>query len=79
MSELIEYDKFTACAVITNHDNGRTEIKCKLGLWNVDAPNLGQAVDEAKGYFLQYLSDGEYSSIIGGKTVTDNLAANKDK
>jgi len=42
-------------------------------LWGVDAPTLEQAIDEAKHYFLQYLSDGEYSSIVGGKNVVETL------
>ena len=73
MSKLTEYEKFEKCVIVTRHRCGRTAINCKLGLWGVDAPTLEQAVDEAKHYFLQYLGDGEYSSIVGGKTVIETL------
>lgn len=37
-------------------------IKCKKGLWSVDAPTLDGAEREAKRYFQQYYHDGEYGS-----------------
>ena len=49
------------------------EIECKLGLWYVSAPTKKEAVQEAKYYFGQYKLDGEYSSIIGGKSVIEKL------
>ena len=48
-------------------------IKCKLGLWSVDASTKAECEDEALHYWQQYKSDGEYSSIIGGKTVIEVL------
>ena len=38
------------------------EINCKKGLWSVCAPTEKQALNEAKHYFSQYLSDGEYDT-----------------
>jgi hypothetical protein len=35
-------------------------IKCKKGLWRVDCQNKRRAEVEAKHYFAQYFSDGEY-------------------
>tara|TARA_R110000787_G_scaffold174803_2_gene287358 strand:- start:527 stop:649 length:123 start_codon:yes stop_codon:yes gene_type:complete len=40
---------------------------------------MKQAMDEATYYFSQYKSDGEYSSIIGGKNVVETLLANERK
>lgn len=48
-------------------------IECKLGLWGVDAPTKKEAENEAKYYFSQYKLDGEYSSILGGKSTTELL------
>ena len=49
-------------------------IDCKLGLWGVQAPPPRENVErEAFHYWQQYASDGEYSSIIGGNSVIDNL------
>jgi hypothetical protein len=35
-------------------------IKCKEGLWRVDAPTKELAEREAMHYFWQYYHDGEY-------------------
>ena len=35
-------------------------IKCKKGLWSVDAPTERKADVEARHYFTQYYADGEY-------------------
>ena len=48
-------------------------INCKLGLWGVSSNSKTSCEDEALHYWQQYKSDGEYSSIIGGKSVIDNL------
>tara|TARA_R100000544_G_scaffold34455_1_gene21234 strand:- start:55 stop:318 length:264 start_codon:yes stop_codon:yes gene_type:complete len=73
MSDITEFEKFYKCVDITKHDDGRTEVNCKLGLWGTDAPTMREAIVEAKHYFQQYLADGEYSEIIGGKSVIDKL------
>ena len=64
---------FNRCVTIQKHRCGRTTISCKLGLWGVDAPTMKQAMDEATYYFSQYKLDGEYSSIIGGKSAAEIL------
>ena len=69
MKELTEFEKCTK----VKQSKGRVTVDCVKGLWGVDAPTLQQAIDEAKHYFLQYLSDGEYSSIVGGKNVVETL------
>ena len=46
---------------VTKKADGRVSIDCKKGLWGVNAPTMKQAMIEAKHYFLQYWSDGEYS------------------
>ena len=50
------FDKFTTMSI----RSGRFAIKCKRGLWAVDAPTKSQAYKEAKHYFAQYYADGEY-------------------
>ena len=36
-------------------------VKCRKGLWRVDAATKCKAVAEAKHYFAQYFADGEYA------------------
>ncbi len=48
-------------------------ISCNLGLWSVSGEYGLVLMNEANHYFEQYKSDGEYSSIIGGKTVVEKL------
>jgi hypothetical protein len=35
-------------------------IRCKKGLWSVEAPTFIEALTEALRYFRQYYLDGEY-------------------
>jgi hypothetical protein len=51
------YKKWT---VITKTRTGYS-VQCKKGLWSVDAPSLEKAEHEARHYFIQYFSDGEYA------------------
>ena len=54
--------------------NGKAwNIDCKLDLWGVSAFTRMEAEKEAFNYWKQYADDGEYSSIIGGKTVAEKL------
>jgi hypothetical protein len=39
--------------------DGRT-IKCRLGLWSVNAATKEDALREAQHYFILYFLDGEY-------------------
>ncbi len=55
------------------YDGKRWGVDCKLGLWGVEANSRIEAEQEAFHYFSQYKSDGEYSSIIGGKNVIETL------
>lgn len=48
----------------TECKNGRFEITCVLGLWAVSGPELHRVRREAKHYWQQYLSDGEYDRIL---------------
>ena len=54
-------------------------ISCNLGLWSVSGGYGLALINEADHYFEQYKSDGEYSSIIGGKNVAETLLENKEK
>ncbi|HHZ68837.1 MAG TPA: hypothetical protein EYN67_12330 [Flavobacteriales bacterium] len=78
MRELTEFDKFYMCTESVK-SKGSHSIDCRLGLWGVTAPTIEQAVSEAKHYFLQYLADGEYSSIVGGMNVVETLLHNERK
>lgn len=40
---------------------GRVTCSCNQGLWSVDAPSLGEALDNGFHYFIQYYEDGEYN------------------
>ena len=70
MSDLEELRR---CSNTKKRKDGLVTIECKLGLWSVDAYHEINAVYGALHYFRQYKSDGEYSSIIGGESVIDNL------
>ena len=64
---------FRKCTNV-KYDGVRWYIACKLGLWGVEAPPPREVAEkEAFHYWKQYASDGEYSSIIGGKTVIETL------
>ena len=63
-------EAFPECTIV-KESGGRVSIKCKLGLWGVDAPDRSTAFNEAISYFQLYLGDGEYSGIIGGPGVMD--------
>jgi hypothetical protein len=78
MGELTIFDKFYMCTK-SKKSKGLHIIDCRLGLWGVSAPTIEKAVVEARHYFLQCLSDGEYSSIIGVKGVVDTFLANERK
>lgn len=51
-------------------------VECSLGLWEVQGSFTDCVMSEALHYWQQYAKDGEYSSIIGGKTVIE--PPNKD-
>jgi hypothetical protein len=67
-------EDFTKCVDETVED-GRTCLKCKLGLWSVEAKDSDRVYLDAFHYWRQYADDGEYSSIIGGPTVVDKMMA----
>tara|TARA_B110000093_G_scaffold136838_1_gene146646 strand:+ start:309 stop:539 length:231 start_codon:yes stop_codon:yes gene_type:complete len=67
-----ELEEFGLCTQ-TLFDGDSWDISCKLGLWSVSCGDKDQAQDEALHYFRQYKSDGEYSSIIGGKSAGELL------
>ena len=54
-------DKFKQFT-ITSESDGRVSIDCVKGLWGVNAPTLERAEIEARHYFRQYFSDGEYGN-----------------
>ena len=67
MNSLTEYKLCTNLST----NCGRTTISCKLGLWTVSSRCVSKVEREAQRYFNQYKADGEYSSIIGGKTAKE--------
>ena len=69
--ELTIFQKMALCVNETKKGN-KVEIACKMGLWSVIG-NESDVYFNALHYFKQYMDDGEYSSIIGGKSVIDNL------
>ena len=71
-----EFQDFLKC-VYDERERDSYEIHCKLSLWSVSgsSDDKGKVIDEAYHYWQQYKADGEYSSIIGGKTVVETLKA----
>jgi len=55
----------------TKIGNHTLTISCNLGLWSVSGRCGFTVINEANYYFEQYKSDGEYSEILGGKSVLD--------
>jgi hypothetical protein len=51
-------------------------IDCRYGLWGVSGCDQDKVMAEAFHYWGQYADDGEYSSIIGGKTAIETLLDN---
>jgi hypothetical protein len=49
-------------------------ISCNLGLWSVSGKYGLGLINEAYHYFEQYKADGEYSEILGGKSVVEVLS-----
>ena len=69
--ELTIFQKMALC--VNEKKNGdQMEVECKMGLWSVIGPS-DAVYFEALHYFKQYKLDGEYSSILGGKSVTELL------
>ena len=66
------YNDFKKCTN-TIFDGDVWDISCKLGLWDVQCESKLDAQIEAVYYFNQYKEGGEYSSIIGGKSVIELL------
>lgn len=70
MSEENEVDGVVKCRAaidkafnentLITEKKGRVFVRCKKGLWAVDAPNKEQALREARHYFVQYYADGDY-------------------
>ena len=60
-------DRMNKCIDIKNV-SGVITIKCKLGFWSVSGRDQKEVVSDARHYFGQYLSDGEYHELVGGKS-----------
>ena len=73
-----ELQDFLEC-VYDEHGGGSYEIHCKLNLWSVSGSSgdKSKVIEEAYHYWQQYKAGGEYSSIIGGKTVMETLKESK--
>ena len=56
----------------------QVEIECKMGLWSVIG-NSDSVYFDALHYFKQYMDDGEYYEILGGKSPAEVLIENINK
>jgi hypothetical protein len=65
--------QFVECVDEYIDEDDRISIKCKLGLWSVSSKDSDSVYLEAFHYWRQYADDGEYHSIIGGKTQLEAL------
>lgn len=63
-------EDFIKCVKVSAIDGG-FEFRCRLGLWSVSGANKKIVESEARYYFMQYRSDGEYHSIIGGPSQSE--------
>ena len=63
---------FNRCTRLLPPVDGVATVECRLGLWSVSG-KMSDIGNEALHYFYQYKSDGEYSEIIGGKSVLEVL------
>ena len=57
-------ERFEKCIERKLMDDGSIEIHCARGLWAVFAMDHDKAEVEARHYWSQYDSDGEYTHII---------------
>ncbi len=74
MTELEQFEKCTTSTIV----NGRISLKCKLGLWEVEANDSDRVYLEAFHYWRQYKNDGEYYRLIGGESPKDKLKLEKE-
>ncbi len=51
----------------------QVEIECKMGLWSVIGP-IDSVYFDSLHYFKQYMDDGEYHKILGGKSPAEILS-----
>lgn len=61
MREEFNYDKLFRKNTSQRKTTNGFCIKCRKGLWRVDAPSKQKAMIEARHYFAQYFQDGEYT------------------
>jgi hypothetical protein len=66
--EIIERDFKLCCKVECEHDwkllSPTYRVTCKKGLWMVEGTDKEYVGSQAKHYFIQYWSDGEYDDIL---------------
>jgi len=65
---------FDRC-VVRKSKGSRYEIKCRLGLWEVEGPYRESVEGEARHYWQQYFADGEYQKHL--PNVADEATASK--
>ena len=70
-NELTIFQNMALCVNETKKGD-QVEIACKMGLWSIIGDS-SSVYYKALHYWKQYADDGEYSSIIGGKTVVETL------
>ena len=60
---------FDRCTETKRMKDGAIQIHCKLGLWSVYGIDHERVKSEARHYFGQYLSDGEYADLLSNPKV----------
>lgn len=55
---------FARCSETKFTKDGSVQIHCKLGNWSVFGADRERVEAEARHYWRQYLSDGDYNSIL---------------
>ena len=59
---MTEYIDLFEANIKRNRDEYGYCVNCRKGLWGVLAPTKEEAEREARRYFAQYFSDGEYDT-----------------
>ncbi len=67
--DMIEMERCTTYRRLGN----KCEIHCNLGLWSVEGEYGMPLINEATYYFEQYKEAGEYYTILGGKSPTEQF------
>lgn len=50
------------------------EVSCRLGLWSVSGPDEVRVEAQARLYWIQYFTDGEYDELLSSNASAQGMA-----